>query len=359
MVYQVNIMKFRLTLQIKLIFTTALVVILSFLVFSYLNTKRQRDFLQSTFRDFGINIAQVLEANIKTREELEDVRRLQLTITKVIYLNPLINSLSINLPIEGKLKVVASNDSSLIGKEASLENSYSYRDGEIRITQIKEREGTETLRVITPIRLGGEIMGTYEIKLTLGPLKETISKIQRQFLLMAAFSIIFIIFSLSFLIRLTVVNPVKKLQRGMREVGAGNLDFRIKTKREDEFGDLILGFNQMADELQKNYQQLKEIQRSLEEKVRERTQQLEEAKAVLEIKVRARTRELMELTASLEEKVKARTKDLQESQKELQRKVEELEKFQRLVVGRELKMREMKKKIKELEKELEKKSQKQ
>lgn len=321
---------------------------------SYLNIKRERDFLESTFRDFGVIFGQVLEANIKTREELVEVKKLQLIILQLIHSNPLIESISINLPLEEKLKVVASNDSRLIGKEPSLENFYSYRDGRIRVTRVKEWGTKEVLKVIGPIRLGGEVMGTYEIRLSTEPFKEVIFKNQKQFLTTAIFSLIFVIFSLSLLIRLTVINPVKELQKGMKEVGSGRLDFRIKTERKDEFGDLIFRFNQMADELQKNYQQLKEIQANLEKKVMERTQQLEEAKAVLEIKVRARTRELRELAASLEEKVKERTKALQKSQEELQRKVAELEKFHRLAVGRELKMLEMKKRIRELENELEK-----
>jgi len=74
-------------------------------------------------------------------------------------------------------------------------------------------------------------------------------------------------------------------------------------------------------------------------------EEIETAKAVLEIKVKARTRELRELAASLDEQVKERTK-------ELQKKIEELERFSRLTVGRELKMVELKREIKKLEEEL-------
>lgn len=66
--------------------------------------------------------------------------------------------------------------------------------------------------------------------------------------------------------------------------------------------------------------------------------ELEEAKTVLEIRVAARTKELQDMAGSLEEKVAERTKAFQE-------KVEELEKFQRLTVGREMKMMEMKKEL--------------
>ena len=72
-----------------------------------------------------------------------------------------------------------------------------------------------------------------------------------------------------------------------------------------------------------------------------------EAKTILEIKVAARTRELRELAERREEIIRERTKEIQE-------RVEELERFQRLTVGRELKMVELKKEIEKLEKELKK-----
>jgi len=74
--------------------------------------------------------------------------------------------------------------------------------------------------------------------------------------------------------------------------------------------------------------------------------ELEESKTILEIKVRARTKELEELTKKLDEQVRNRTKELQE-------KVEELEKFQKLTVGRELKMIELKEENKKLKEKIE------
>jgi hypothetical protein len=66
--------------------------------------------------------------------------------------------------------------------------------------------------------------------------------------------------------------------------------------------------------------------------------ELNETKEVLEIKVRARTRELQGLTERQEDIIKERTR-------EIQGRIEELEKFQKLSVGRELKMVELKEEI--------------
>jgi len=86
----------------------------------------------------------------------------------------------------------------------------------------------------------------------------------------------------------------------------------------------------------------------LEQKVAERTKELElakrdleEANLALEARVKNRTQELEKLNRTLEEKVNARTNDLEA-------KIDALEKFQRITIGRELKMMELKKDIEKL-----------
>jgi len=120
---------------------------------------------------------------------------------------------------------------------------------------------------------------------------------------------------------------------------------------------LIGGLAVLVDirQLEGLLQSLDKAKSELEKRVKERTKDLkertlelgeakkalEETRDVLEIKVKARTIELKDLNKSLEEKVSQRTG-------ELQKKVDELNKWYRLTVGRELRMVELKKEIKEL-----------
>lgn len=85
------------------------------------------------------------------------------------------------------------------------------------------------------------------------------------------------------------------------------------------------------------------------EELQETKKLLEETKASLEIRVRARTEELWGERKSLQEKVKERTKELEEERKEL-------ETFNKLAIGREIKMVELKREIQSLKKELAKRS---
>ena len=119
--------------------------------------------------------------------------------------------------------------------------------------------------------------------------------------------------------------------------------------RKDREGNFIGCFVGLTD-----ITEIKKFREELEEKVKERTKELEkrtkeleETKVSLEIKVKARTKAIEEERTSLEEKVKERTKELQE-------RVDELERFHKLTVGRELKMVELKEEIEKLKKELEK-----
>ncbi|MDP3093786.1 MAG: hypothetical protein Q8N16_03410 [bacterium] len=75
--------------------------------------------------------------------------------------------------------------------------------------------------------------------------------------------------------------------------------------------------------------------------------EIEITKSALEAKVAERTKELKELSESLDQQVKEKTEKLED-------KIEELERFNKLVIGRELKMVELKEEIESLKTELKK-----
>jgi len=126
---------------------------------------------------------------------------------------------------------------------------------------------------------------------------------------------------LSFVIANRLVRPIKALEQGAQAITKGDFDYRIKVKTGDEIEDLANAFNKMA------------------QAVGSSRKVLEETKSILEVKVQARTEELQELADALEDKVEMRTKQLSQ-------RVNELERFYRLTVGRELKMIDLKKELK-------------
>ncbi|UTH73230.1 type IV pili methyl-accepting chemotaxis transducer N-terminal domain-containing protein [Chromobacterium sp. IIBBL 290-4] len=75
--------------------------------------------------------------------------------------------------------------------------------------------------------------------------------------------------TMAYMLFLMVINPVSALSEAMRRLREGDLDARIRVDRQDEFGQLAAGFNQMAERAQDLYQ-------NLESKVKQKTQEVEE-----------------------------------------------------------------------------------
>ncbi len=108
-----------------------------------------------------------------------------------------------------------------------------------------------------------------------------------------------------------VIKPINTIRIGFNNLIKGNYNTQIHISSKDEMGELASNFNYMTEELKKSRKKLEEYSKTLEKKVKDRTIELEI-------------------------------------------KNEELGKFNKLAVGRELKMVELKKKIKELEEKLQK-----
>ena len=162
-------------------------------------------------------------------------------------------------------------------------------------------------------------------------LKRVEEEVKAMFIRNIIIALVGLIFTISiiFLILRTIVDPLKKMTATCQEVRKGNLEVKIPVISKTEIGELAATFNKMIKDL------------------RESRTALEESKTVLEIKVEARTKELRELAERREEIIEERTKEIKE-------RMAELERFQKLAVGRELKMIELKEEIKRLKEELEK-----
>ena len=102
-----------------------------------------------------------------------------------------------------------------------------------------------------------------------------------------------------------ISEPMRSLVAGTQELAGGNLSARVTVTSSDELGELAHAFNEMAGSLQQSHEEVFNQQRNLERAVAERTEELARSNA-------------------------------------------ELERFNRLATGRELRMIELKRQINEL-----------
>jgi signal transduction histidine kinase len=84
---------------------------------------------------------------------------------------------------------------------------------------------------------------------------------------------------LSFVFARQMVTPITLMARAANQIAAGNLSERVQrgTNLQDEVGDLVRNFNQMADRLAENREEMNALHADLERKVAERTLELEDA----------------------------------------------------------------------------------
>lgn len=83
-------------------------------------------------------------------------------------------------------------------------------------------------------------------------------------------------FIVAILFSRSLTRPIETLVGGMQRVSEGDLNTKIRVKTRDEIALLAVSFNRMIEDLKQSRAELEEINRELENKVKDRTRQLEE-----------------------------------------------------------------------------------
>ncbi|PLX27973.1 hypothetical protein C0583_01930 [Candidatus Parcubacteria bacterium] len=143
-------------------------------------------------------------------------------------------------------------------------------------------------------------------------IKNVKKRIEKIIFISIAILLFFVIF-LSIIFSKKLIQPIRILHDGFRDVGNNVSNARVEIKSNDEMEDLGYDFNSMAEKLSEQKKELADYNKTLEKKVKERTSQLLKSKESLEAKNR------------------------------------DLEKFNKIAVEREMKMIQLKKRISELE----------
>ena len=141
------------------------------------------------------------------------------------------------------------------------------------------------------------------------------------------------IFSFFKLLFEKIINPLKELKKGIDEVKKGNLNVKLPSQGSPEMKEIIESFNEML------------------QKIKHQNETLKETSTILKIRINAKTRALNELSLRLKKEIEEKTKVLKE-------KIEELEKIQKIMIGREYKIAQLKKEIERLKEKLKQKNEK-
>jgi PAS domain S-box-containing protein len=137
-------------------------------------------------------------------------------------------------------------------------------DGEIIAeATTKIRSTSESYRLQYPIAMGDYSLGTIDISLSM----ERVNSISKR-IIMSAIVFIALVHGFALLVNNIIINKliilsVRSLIEATKSLRDGNLQKRIEIRSVNEFGELASAFNDMADTIERNFEEIKEKQREV------------------------------------------------------------------------------------------------
>ncbi|MEW6041718.1 MAG: HAMP domain-containing protein [Elusimicrobiota bacterium] len=170
-----------------------------------------------------------------------------------------------------------------------------------------------------------EEIGKIYLTVSLSELNQKITNMRKTIAMVVVITIILGSFVSSLLFRFVLVRPITLLVEATEKIAQGDLNYKVPIKTKDEVGILAASFNKMTDDLQKSNDEL----------VKSKDMEIKLQSAQSSEKARA-------------EALQERAEEVEKAYKELKAKTEQLERFQKITVGRELEMIKLKAEINSL-----------
>ena len=297
----------RVSITTKIVGIIVLISTLFYFSTAYIFIARERSQVKGHYIEKSTSIAYALDAGITSYEDLEDQEGLQSKVYQLLWLDPDLMKIGINVSSNSGLKIVASNDLSLLNTLASADNQVSFEEDRI-ISKFIELSEVPVLVTIVPFHVSGQRVGTFELNYCFSNAEEEILSQAETFFTFSIISVFVTTVVSLLLFRGIIIKPIRDLSRAMKIIGSGNLDYARKiksTRSKDEVGELGESFYKMMGDLK-----------------------------------------------SYKDNVEKNRKELSKKVKELRKKSEELRRFNKIVVGRELKMLKLKEEIGKLKKRI-------
>lgn len=301
-------MKQKLSVKlIGIIFFISLILILYSL---YFNITCLNENLESAEIEKSKAIATSITASI---QDMNDEKAILTLFVKGIWLDPSIKDIHLIIKEGDEYKTAI--DANYCRNEESLnlnnQDVQEVFEKNILFHELVIEDNQRILRVFAPVHISGQTVGVVQLDRNLKELDKTIDENIEKLGFFSMGFLVLLVLMLFFSLKFFVITPINKLKRGVQSIAKGDFDYEIKLSSKDEFGELASSFNNMAQDLKTSHEKLKKHEKELEYLINQKT-------------------------------------------RELQLKIEELEKFNRLAVGREIRMIELKREIARLKKKLEK-----
>ncbi len=287
--------KIRNKLSVRLIISISLILFSILAIYTYIIIKNLDNYLTQARFESAYNISDLIKKSTRYSMLLnrrEDVHQIIKTLGTEIGVN--------NIRIYNKQgHIIFSTDTSEILKKVDLSaeacivchnSSVPLKSltNQNKIRIYKNPENKRVLGLINPIQNETDctnsdchahspkvqILGVLDVVVSLDKLDQIIAKNTRETILNAFLITIIISFFVGLFITLLVNKPIKKITKGIEEIGKGNLNYKIEVNSKNELGQMAKRFNEMSAKLDEAYKEIKNWSETLNEKVNEKTEEL-------------------------------------------------------------------------------------
>jgi len=238
----------RLPIKAKLSLGVIFIIWVTILGLSFLILTRQRDQLyQQTVKTGKVSLNYIVNN-----------ARIPLINENVLQLNTLVKETA---SVEGVLYAVIVDRNDIVQAHTDPGKIRKKREDIQGVSETTQEEGygyfnylnsagTHILEMTTPVTFRDKALGQVSVGISLDFINDQIA---RETLFIVALSLLIIVLGIVIAILMGVgfARPISALVMATQEIGLGNLRYKIKKIRNDEFGDLASAFNFMSDELLK------------------------------------------------------------------------------------------------------------
>ncbi len=119
-----------------------------------------------------------------------------------------------------------------------------------------------------------ELLGVLDVVLSLEPTLAIVETNTNNLVVNSVLITIVTAFFGWFFISWLITKPVKQISQGIEEIGDGNLDYKIDVSSKDELGRMAKQFNEMSERLNDAYNEIKDWNDTLNNKVNQKTEEL-------------------------------------------------------------------------------------
>ncbi len=238
----------RIPIRVKLSIAITFIIWLTVLALSFIVLARQKEQLYlQTLKTGQVSLNYfVSDASVALLND--DIVRLNRMIKEATSVEGLLYAIVVNR----EQVIKAHTDTSKI--ETAFEPfphaGKAKKDGNVTYFDYRLPSGSHVLNLFRPVTFKDKELGTIHVGVSLDFIEKMIRKETISILVLSLF-IVLLGISIAILLGISFSRPISKLVLATKEIGKGNLHYRIDMMRKDEFGDLATAFNFMAQELVK------------------------------------------------------------------------------------------------------------